>query len=91
MCRKDFIFHSTSDKCGTNELEDEIHEILESTNSCKERTITQSNLHQMKRVIAQNHTRKQGLQLCRRNFWKKTNRTTSYMSLKLRCWYVRTW
>ena len=67
MCRRDFIFHSTSEKCGRNELESEVCEISESTTCGKEKTITQSNLYQMKRVIAQNHTRKQELQLCRRN------------------------
>ena len=52
-------------------------------NSCKDIRRTRSNLNQNMQMIGRNHTREQGLQVCRRNFLKKTFGNTSKRSLKL--------
>ena len=44
---------------------------------------TRSNLNQNLQMIGRNHTREQGLQVCRRKFLKKTFGNTSKIGLKL--------
>ena len=84
-CRSEgkFKIHELPQEQVRGELEiDGFLKFLALWNSCKDMGRTRSNLNQNMQMIGQNHTREQELQLCRRNFVKKTNRNTSNMSLK---------